>query len=236
MDIYCHDCGAPYSVIIWIHGGGWTNGSKDVLPCPQLGAALALAGHVVVIPNFRMEGDGDWPLSYNDMVKAVKYVMREIRKYKGGPDKIVIGGHSAGGHIASYLALRSTSLVDPEEYNYPIAGCFPVSGIFDLGECSEWTITNRVIPEFGDDPDDWDAASPINWVEGETVPFLLLYAENDSDEIIDGTAAFNSALTAYPANDITLTELEGEGHISELLGDPPPIVPHIDTFVQYLLW
>ena len=102
-----------------------------------------------------------------------------------------MGGHSAGGHLAAQLALQLEAL---EEYGVPdeaVRGCFPVSGVFDL--CSS---NPEMVSRFLRSQDEAAAASPIQHVAGNRVPFFITIGEKDDPSLRSQCQAMASALRA----------------------------------------
>ena len=98
--------GPPLPVYVYFHGGGWTSGDKS--PLTKYCASQALAGMVVVNVNYRMATTFRMRHMLHDANTALDWVHREIAGYGGDPDNIVLGGDSAGGHIAAMLTATAT--------------------------------------------------------------------------------------------------------------------------------
>lgn len=93
---------APLPVYVYFHGGGWTSGTKDSLTgyC----AAQAEAGMVVVNVEYRKAPRARMADMLEDGAAALAWVREHIAAHGGDPDRIVLGGDSAGGQLASLLA------------------------------------------------------------------------------------------------------------------------------------
>ncbi len=102
-------------VLIFIHGGFWRAMSKS--ESSFVGPAFTSHGVCVVVPDYDLcPGTKDKPITISDitmqMVKAVAWVHKNIRKYGGNPKRITVAGHSAGGHLTSMLATCNWSAYD----------------------------------------------------------------------------------------------------------------------------
>ena len=96
--------------ILWIHGGGYTTGfaSMAYLSC---GAMLAKKyGAVVVSPEYRLAGEKVYPAALNDCYAALVYLYHHAGELGVDPDRIVIGGESAGGGLAAALCILARDL------------------------------------------------------------------------------------------------------------------------------
>ena len=87
-------------LIIFIHGGCWLN-AFDIHHSTAFSSALARAGYAVWSLEYRRTGDegGGWPGSFNDVLQGVRFA-ETLTDHPINLDKIILTGHSAGGHLA----------------------------------------------------------------------------------------------------------------------------------------
>lgn len=179
LDVYPSPHGCPAPVVMWVHGGGWQRGDKR----NQMGDKVRLwndAGYTVVSVNYRLTDPAvahpvRFPAYEDDVAAAIVWVHDHIADHGGDPARIALLGHSAGAQIAasvgidpSYLgehglgldALRCVGALDTEGYD--------VAAVARTG--------NPIYrAAFGDDPDTWAAASPIDHVRrGTGIPAFLV--------------------------------------------------------------
>lgn len=95
---------APTPVIVFVHGGGWKNGSRK--SGHKNAAWLAEEGFAVVTIDYRLTDVAEWPAQINDCYEAVRWVRRNAAKYNFDPDRIAAWGTSAGGHLAALMGTR----------------------------------------------------------------------------------------------------------------------------------
>jgi acetyl esterase len=95
----------PLPVYVYFHGGGWTSGDKSAMT--KYCASQALGGMVVVNVNYRMATRFKMSHMLQDANAALSWVADTISVFGGDPDRIVLGGDSAGGQIAALLAASS---------------------------------------------------------------------------------------------------------------------------------
>ena len=101
----------PAPLVMFLHGGFW-RAAFDRTHTGPLSFALAAAGFVVCVPEFRRTGQrgGGWPGTFDDVAAAVDVLPSSIRAAVGahlisdGP--ALLAGHSAGGHLALWAASR----------------------------------------------------------------------------------------------------------------------------------
>ncbi|GAB2813073.1 hypothetical protein GCM10027176_16890 [Actinoallomurus bryophytorum] len=95
----------PAPLVVMIHGGFW-RAAYDRTHTGPLTSALAAAGYVVAIPEFRRTGQegGGWPGTFDDVLAALDAVPGLLAPYS--EDAPVLLGHSAGGHLAVWVATQ----------------------------------------------------------------------------------------------------------------------------------
>ncbi|WP_253259812.1 alpha/beta hydrolase [Subtercola boreus] len=94
-------------VYVYFHGGGWTSGDKSTVT--KYCAHQAATGMVVVNVNYRRAGRFQMDHQLQDASAAVGWVRGNISVHGGDPDRLVLGGDSAGGHIAALFTATSDS-------------------------------------------------------------------------------------------------------------------------------
>ena len=92
--------------ILAIHGGAWRGGDK--VWGEQFAEELCPFGYVVISVNYRLSSrpNATWPAQIEDVQKALKYVRANAGRLRIDPDRIASLGMSAGGHLATMVALR----------------------------------------------------------------------------------------------------------------------------------
>jgi acetyl esterase/lipase len=102
LDLYLPEgraAGVKSPALVWIHGGSWIGGDKGEARAKEICGTLAGAGYVAVSINYKL-GRGAWPQSLLDSKNAVRFLRARAEEYGIDPDRIAVGGGSAGGHLA----------------------------------------------------------------------------------------------------------------------------------------
>jgi acetyl esterase/lipase len=95
LDLFVPEGLKDAPVLIFVHGGGWTSGDKNLYSF--VGRAFAEQGFVTAVINYRLSPQVQHPAHIEDVARAFAWVYRNIAQYGGNPEKIFVMGHSAGG-------------------------------------------------------------------------------------------------------------------------------------------
>lgn len=183
----------PLPVYVYFHGGGWTSGDKAALT--RYCASQAVGGMVVVNVNYRMATRFQMGHILGDANAAVAWVIQNIERFGGDPERIVLGGDSAGGQITALLAATASqpelaahySLV-PSFASSVIRGlvqhCSLVdfSVVFERGFILGKGFVRMLLPHRGKGLDLAVASrylSPIEWLGTSFPPVLITTSRRD---------------------------------------------------------
>ena len=177
----------PLPVMFWIHGGGWVVGAKsDVALKPKV---LTDRGFVFVSTNYRLLPDVKMEELIGDIAKSLGWVHKNIAKYGGDPQRIFVGGHSAGAQLAALICIDDRYLQKEGVSFDALKGCIPVDGdtydipkIIMTAEFSQALYGGKMFTfghrqKFGNDPEkhiDFSAVTHVAKDKG-IPPFLILY-------------------------------------------------------------
>ena len=206
MDIYAPIEGENFPVLIFMHGGGLTTGSKDEYIHLLLSQTFAEEGILVVNINYRLSPQVRFPAYVEDVANAFHWVKQRIANYGGDPERVFIAGHSAGAYLTamvasdeSYLARNGYTLAD-------IAGALPISAQF----YTHYTVNNeRGISGR------WqrNEAAPIFHAGSNLPAFLILYGAEEEQLYTKGAGDFHRALEDAGHPDATILAGSGRGHM-----------------------
>lgn len=129
LDVFAA-AGPRAPVLVFIHGGWWR--ALDKSDHSFLAPAFVRAGVTVVMPNYTLCPAATIEEITLQMVRAVAWTAREIAAYGGDPRRIVVAGHSAGGHLAAMLACCRWPEVGADLPERVVQGALAISGVFDL--------------------------------------------------------------------------------------------------------
>ena len=195
LDIYLPKGKTSVPVFVFIHGGAWKQGDRSQYPA--FGNRLAREGIAVVIPSYRLAPKNQHPAQIDDVRAAFRWTVAHLGEIGGDPARVYVGGHSAGGHLSSLLALTEPG----------IRGVASLSGVYDV------SAIDRV---FTEDPAVRKAASPINHVKSGAPAFTITYCQWDYASLPQQAEQFAAALKEAGVK-VNLVYIPNESHISEII-------------------
>lgn len=173
LDIYQPAIADKGVVVIFFYGGGWRTGARSEYRF--VAQTLTRHGATVVIPDYRIYPDGIFPDFMHDAAAAVAWTHRHIAKYGGDPTKIYLVGHSAGGHIATLLALDKQYLAAQGLSPGILAGVVGLAAPTDFAS----TLEAKYRPAFGNQTE-LERAQPIRYARADAPPLFLQHGADDS--------------------------------------------------------
>jgi arylformamidase len=109
-------------VLLFMHGGAWTHGTKDW--CGFMAPPIAHQPAIFVSVGYRLIPTVSFPAPVLDCIAALRWITEHIAEHGGSPHRLFVGGHSAGGQIAALMALRKDWLAQADLPMDAIKGCF----------------------------------------------------------------------------------------------------------------
>ena len=134
LDVFPADrSGAP--VVVFIHGGYWRALSKN--DHSFVAPALRAMGATVVVPGYTLCPAVSIPQITMQMVQALAWVWRNIASFNGDSQRIIVMGHSAGGHLAAMMLRCLWPQFDPALPAGLVRKALSISGLHDLEPISQ---------------------------------------------------------------------------------------------------
>jgi arylformamidase len=129
LDVFpTHRAGAP--VFVFIHGGYWR--ALDKSDVSFIAPSFVADGAMVVVPNYALCPAVTIDTIALQLTRAIEWVWRHAALYGGDQKRIVVAGHSAGGHLAALLLACRWQQVAADLPPRLLAGALSISGMFDL--------------------------------------------------------------------------------------------------------
>lgn len=206
-------------VLVFWHGGGWTNGYREWVRF--MAPHVTALGLVLVAPSYRLVTEHPFPAPPDDALALLAHLQQALPRWGGAPRRLLLSGHSAGGHIAALTALRRNAWARAGLADDLLGGCLPISGIMDLHDPlpAPGSLEERVYTTVlrGLDPTQDAVFSPLYWSAGNTLPLDLSFGQHDSARVQRANRRLLPLLLAQGAP-ARLTENPGEDHFQSHLG------------------
>ena len=186
-DIYQPKAETPRPVMLAIHGGAWTTGTRFAMI--RHARILANRGYVVMAIDYRLAPKFKWPAQIHDCKHAVRWIREHAAQYNADPKRVYVFGYSAGGHLASLLATtdKDDGLEGEDVAPYSkhstriqglIAGGSPMEFSWippESGVLKHWMGQTRE-----ENPEKYVLASPVHYVTADDPAAILFHGTSDA--------------------------------------------------------
>ncbi len=202
--------GQKFPAIVIIHGGGWAGGDKGAAREINIGTTLALNGYVGMSINYLLSKSHPgptWPQNLHDCKTAVRWLRANAERLNIDPERIGAIGGSAGGHLATMLAITGPELDPPGEGSCRIQCAVNLYGPvlwFEQRDISMFRQTREQAPEL------YRQASPLTHIDKDDPPILILHGTADKTVAVADSEALAAAL-----------KTAGVEHHLEIIPDAP---------------
>jgi acetyl esterase/lipase len=237
LDLYLPRGQGPAPTLIQIHGGGWVGGNKEAnalrfLPYLEMGWA-------VVNVQYRLGQVGLAPAAVEDCLCALRWVIRNAEEYGLDPDRIVVTGYSAGGHLALTTGMIPPSAgLDrqcPGNEPLEVAAIVNWYGITDVGDLLEGANTRSYAVQWlGSLPNRKgvaDRVSPLTYVRDGIPPILTIHGDADPTVPYTHAVRLREALDAAGVPN-RLHTVPGGGHGNFSVEQSQQVYETIRQFLQ----
>jgi acetyl esterase/lipase len=206
-ELYLPEGNGPHPLAIVIHGGYW-RARYDLRHIGHFCVGLAKSGIAAWSLEYRRIGNpgGGFPGTLDDVRAGAVHLEKIAKEWSLDMRRVVATGHSAGGHLALWLAKQGV---------VPLKGVVPLAPVPDLRRAWELKLSSNVVEEFlGGSPEGvperYRAASPM-----EMLPLGVrqraIHGNRDDVVPVSMTRAYVAA-ARRSGDDCTLTEPAGAGH------------------------
>lgn len=222
LDLYSpKDATGPRPGIIFIHGGAWKDGYRQMYHhyCTK----FADQGYVSATITYRLSSEAPFPAAVEDAKCAVRWMRANAEKLGVDPNKIAVAGGSAGGHLALMVAYADDENLEGQGGHEGVSS--RVQAVVSLYAPTDLTVdgvrtAKDVIRFLGnktvdDEPALYELASPVTHVSKDDPPTLIIHGSLDSTVKI-GQAELLTAALAKAGVDHEFDRIEGWPHIMDL--------------------
>ena len=179
LDVYRSGQAANAPVVLFVHGGAFVRGDKDVTDEVYANVCYYFArhGYLAVNVEYRLAPESKYPGGAEDLAGAIAWAKRSARDFGGDPERLLLVGHSAGAtHVAAYAwDPNMPARVDPA-----VKGLVLISGRLRADARPDNPNAAAVRAYFGDDESLYEARSPVTYAAASQLPVFLAVAEYEN--------------------------------------------------------
>jgi acetyl esterase/lipase len=231
LDLYRPESsGAPLPLVVWVHGGAWRGGSKDVCPAVPLSGR----GYVVASINYRLTGVATFPAQIEDCRAAIRWLRAHASKYNLDPRRVGVWGGSAGGHLVALLGTSGdvskwdTVGGNTDQSARVQAVCdffgpadFLAESIPEGRRDADSAVGRLLGGAVNDRKEEARQASPLTYISADDPPFLIFHGDQDKTVPIAQSEILEDALKKAGI-DATFIRVKNGGHGFGAGSDPNP--------------
>ena len=214
--------------LLYVHGGGWTEGSKSWVDRILSSAELMERGYVVAAIDYRLAPEYRWPAQIEDVKCAVRYLRANASTYGIDPDRIGVWGESAGGHLVSMLGLAGPDVGFEGTGGYPDVSS-RVQAVIDMFGPTDFTVFDVEDPYYAlmswflmgakADKAMVERISPVTYASKDDPPFLIFHGDKDPLVSPSHSRTLYERLRAAGVP-VDLVMVENAGHVFYPTGGP----------------
>jgi alpha-beta hydrolase superfamily lysophospholipase len=203
------------TLIVYIHGGGWRNGSPEGFS--HIGDFFANRGFVTALLGYRKAPKYRHPCQMEDIGLGLQKTMDSIQQIPC--DKIIVIGSSSGGHLGALLCLDKELHKKYDLQTDAFRGFCSLSGILSFEDCLPNFSFNHLLKGLVKDPSDCSSANPIARIQGDE-SFSLLCLHGGEDPLVfhrNAIAFYEKFQTSHPCGK-QLELMKGKYHSDVSVG------------------
>ncbi len=207
LDVYRpSDANEAAPVVVFLYGGSWRRGERGQYRF--VGQQLARQGVLAIVADYRTFPRSTFPGFVEDAAGAVAWAQAHAAAYGGDPKRLFVAGHSAGAQIAALIGTDARYLAPHGMTPRDLAGVIGLSGPYDFDITGYEDV-------FGPETQ-WPLAQPVNFVDGDEPPFLLVHGTEDDVVEAKDSQELADKLRGVGV-EATLVWLPDVGHLAPLM-------------------
>lgn len=219
-------------LILYIHGGGWIQGSKEEFLPFKSSMNTLLPGFAFASMNYSLfniaTSENTFPSQETDVIEAIEYLESMRTEWDIEGDFILVGA-SAGGHLALLHAYKHQAIGDIQS----VVALFPpteLSELFASDETAAYLLSTLLEGTPDSNPDLYHESSPVNFINSNSIPTIFFHGDQDA---IVPVSQSDFLAEILEENGVTYEyqKIQGQGH-----GFTPDVYPGVLTAAaQFIL-
>lgn len=193
--------------LMFFHGGYWQESSSRDLSFPA--AALNAAGITYISVEYTLAPKATLTQIVDEARQAVRFVVDNAAQFAVDPARLVVGGHSAGAHLAALSFDAALTIGETaNEVGRPAPGLLLISGIYELLPLLRTSINDAIAIQ----QDDLELLSPLRHHPGCTRA-AIVWGENETSEFVWQSQKLHASLTTVrPTGSFAAIEVGDRNH------------------------
>ncbi|GEM_PF-1356576 len=246
----------PFPVVVWVHGGGWQSGSKNLAANAYQRSALT-RGYALVSVGYRLSGEAIFPAQIHDVKTAIRFLRANGQHYALDTKKLGVWGASAGGHLVALLGTSAgVTALEGETLGYKgqssrvqaVVDWFGPTNFLTMDTdaktagCARSNHSGPNSPEsrmIGGQITQMQAAvklaSPLTHITKDDPPFFIQHGDKDCTVAYPQSEALRDGLKATGINvPVSMEILKGAGHSDPAFKTAANVKKVLDFFDKYI--
>ncbi len=237
LDVYRPASGSDHPVLIYIHGGSWNTGNKELYaPVAQ---RLLPEGTVVVIPGYTLYPGATFRQQAAEVARAVAWTLENVSRFGGDSRRVILGGQSAGGHLSALALFDPQYLAAQGHSAAEVCGWYGIAGVYDIGALMEFEWAHgrsgEIVAGAMEGPGNFAAASPLAYARADLPPALIIHGDADTTVPLSISEMLHARLSGVGASSKLLV-YPGAGHsrlmFDALAQNPSRLVQDLSEFAR----
>ncbi|PRD43170.1 alpha/beta hydrolase [Phyllobacterium phragmitis] len=194
---------------VFVHGGYWRSGEKANYRF--VAAPVLAAGGVAALIEYDLMPGQRLPVLVDQVRRAVRWLQGHAKDFGADPDRMTVSGHSAGAHLASFLAATGPE-ESPAPSLPPLRGLLLVSGIYDLSDIPDSFLRHEAEMTRAEAAT-W---SPLSSTQTPCLQRIIAYGGDETAPFHDQAAQLHEKLRSK-GEDSQVLSASGLNHMSIVL-------------------
>jgi acetyl esterase/lipase len=217
LDVYAQRTQTPTPTVIYIHGGGWVGGDKEsrILNLQP----FLMMGYSVVNVEYRLGNVSLAPAAIEDCRCALRWVAANAKEYGFDPNRLIVAGASAGGHLALTTGMLTAAAgfdrICHTAAEPRVAAIVDFYGIADVPDLLDGPNQKTYAVQWLGNPtnrlDIARAASPLTYVRAGLPPIISIHGDADPTVPYNQSVRLHDALQKVGVRQELVT-IPGGGH------------------------
>ncbi|MFD5213642.1 alpha/beta hydrolase [Microbacterium sp. NPDC058345] len=212
LDVYRRDDTTAGPVLVYLHGGGYSSGSKHWEGRALL-HRLAARGWVCISADYRLRPEADFADHLDDARSVLSWAQQHARQHGGDAGTLVMAGSSAGAHLTAHCALQ------PQQGQH-----------LDAAVCMYGYLGRY----YGRGADERPISDPLALDATDAPPTFVAHGDHDTYVPVEGARAFVEHLRAASDAPVVYAELPGGQHAFDLFASwrGAAVVDGVEAFLS----